>query len=119
MGVGSGALSTEDLDVHSVGNSQTLKETAIIEAENLKAAIEFEMKNSMEFNICIITFRLFTIILLDEASKESLQEMPPRTESELDPVTLHNMYVVKKKKIQRSLYLGNMNFQKRLCRLIG
>lgn len=45
--MGSGAHSTEDLDVHSVGNSQTLKETAIIEAENLKAAIEFEMKNSM------------------------------------------------------------------------
>jgi hypothetical protein len=47
LGVGSGAHSTEDLDVHSVGNSQTLKETSIIEAENLKAAIEFEMKNCM------------------------------------------------------------------------
>jgi hypothetical protein len=28
-----------------------------------------------------------------EAAKESLHEMPPRTESELDPVTLHNLYV--------------------------
>eukprot|EP00026_Physarum_polycephalum_P004296 Phypoly_transcript_04314.p1 GENE.Phypoly_transcript_04314~~Phypoly_transcript_04314.p1 ORF type:complete len:657 (+),score=128.79 Phypoly_transcript_04314:100-2070(+) len=73
LGVGSGAHSPdEDLDVHSVGNSQTLQETAIIEAENLKAAIEFEMKNM-------------------DLAKESLQEMPPRTESELDPVTLHNM----------------------------
>lgn len=74
LGVGSGAHSTDSLDVHSVGNSQTLQETAIIEAENLKAAIEYE--NTVE------------------TAKESLQEMPPRTESELDPVTLHNMYVI-------------------------
>jgi hypothetical protein len=61
LGVGSGTHSPdEDLDVHSVGNSQTLQETAIIEAENLKAAIEFEMKNSMgeipQIIICLIDF---------------------------------------------------------------
>lgn len=47
------------------------RETALVEAFNLKAAIEFTMKNV-------------------EASREALLDMPPRDESELDPVTLHN-----------------------------
>jgi tetratricopeptide repeat protein 30 len=57
--------------VRSVGNSLTLHETALIEAFNLKAAIEYVMKNF-------------------EATKEALTDMPPRSEEELDPVTLHN-----------------------------
>jgi tetratricopeptide repeat protein 30 len=57
--------------VRSVGNTQTLRETALIEAFNLKAAIEFAMKNTA-------------------ASREALLDMPPRNEEELDPVTLHN-----------------------------
>ncbi len=36
---------SDGMEVRSVGNSQTLKETALIEAFNLKAAIEFTMKN--------------------------------------------------------------------------
>ena len=48
-----------------------LKETALIEAFNLKAAIEFQMKNF-------------------EAAREALSDMPPRAEEELDPVSLHN-----------------------------
>ena len=36
---------TEGVDVRSVGNSAVLKETALIEAFNLKAAIEYLMKN--------------------------------------------------------------------------
>jgi tetratricopeptide repeat protein 30 len=47
LGVGSGNQSTDSLDVHSVGNSQTLRETSIIEALNLKAAVEYDLKNSM------------------------------------------------------------------------
>ena len=31
------------------------------------------------------------MILVAEAAKEALQDMPPRPESEIDPVTLHNM----------------------------
>ena len=50
---------TEGLEVRSVGNSQVLKETALIEAFNLKAAIEFIMKNPA-------------------AAKEALTDMPPR-----------------------------------------
>jgi tetratricopeptide repeat protein 30 len=68
LGVGSNA---EGVDVKSVGNTQILKETALIEAFNLKAAIEFVTKNYA-------------------AAKEALLDMPPRSEEELDPVTLHN-----------------------------
>eukprot|EP01064_Diplonema_japonicum_P029697 TRINITY_DN4868_c1_g2_i1.p1 TRINITY_DN4868_c1_g2~~TRINITY_DN4868_c1_g2_i1.p1 ORF type:complete len:674 (+),score=152.41 TRINITY_DN4868_c1_g2_i1:54-2075(+) len=66
---------TEGLDVRSVGNSQTLKDTALVEAFNLKAAIEFMMRNY-------------------KAAKEALTDMPPRTQDELDPVTLHNTALV-------------------------
>lgn len=68
LGVGS---NSEGVEVKSVGNTQTLRETALIEAFNLKAAIEFSMKNS-------------------PAAREALLDMPPRNEEELDPVTLHN-----------------------------
>jgi tetratricopeptide repeat protein 30 len=63
---------TDGIEVRSVGNTQTLKETALVEAFNLKAAIEYIMKNN-------------------EAAQEALTDMPPRSENELDPVTLHNM----------------------------
>ena len=68
LGVGSNA---DGVEVKSVGNTQTLRETALIEAFNLKAAIEFHMKNN-------------------SAAREALLDMPPRNEEELDPVTLHN-----------------------------
>eukprot|EP00760_Papus_ankaliazontas_P011760 PhM_4_TR1501/c0_g1_i1/m.45887/K19683/TTC30, DYF1; tetratricopeptide repeat protein 30 len=72
MSIGS---NTEGLDVRSVGNSQALKETALVEAFNLKSAIEYMMKNVL-------------------AAKEALTDMPPRAEAELDPVTLHNSAIV-------------------------
>jgi len=62
---------TEGVDVRSVGNSMVLKETALVEAFNLKAAIEYLMKNF-------------------EAAQEALSDMPPRSDDELDPVSLHN-----------------------------
>jgi tetratricopeptide repeat protein 30 len=62
---------SDGIEVRSVGNSQTLRETALIEAFNLKADIEYVMKNY-------------------DAAKEALSDMPPRSEEELDPVTLHN-----------------------------
>lgn len=62
---------TDGIEVRSVGNSQTLKETALIEAFNLKAAIEYQLKNY-------------------DAAREALSDMPPRNEDELDPVTLQN-----------------------------
>eukprot|EP00793_Prasinoderma_coloniale_P001550 PRCOL_00003354-RA len=61
----------DGVEVRSVGNSQTLRETALVEAFNLKAAIEYQMRNS-------------------DAIKEALADMPPRADEELDPVTLHN-----------------------------
>ncbi|KAF4657294.1 Tetratricopeptide repeat protein 30A [Perkinsus olseni] len=56
----------------SVGNSNALRDSALIEALNLKFAIELTNDN------------------LDGA-KECLVDMPPRAEAELDPVTLHNI----------------------------
>eukprot|EP00455_Lapot_gusevi_P052587 TRINITY_DN8024_c0_g3_i2.p1 TRINITY_DN8024_c0_g3~~TRINITY_DN8024_c0_g3_i2.p1 ORF type:complete len:689 (+),score=158.90 TRINITY_DN8024_c0_g3_i2:116-2182(+) len=66
---------SEGIEVRSVGNSAVLKETALIEAFNLKAAIEYQVKNL-------------------DAAKEALSDMPPRSEQELDPVTLHNQALI-------------------------
>jgi hypothetical protein len=49
----------EGVEVRSVGNSQVLKETALVEAFNLKAAVEIVMKNNT-------------------AAAEALAHMPPR-----------------------------------------
>ncbi len=38
-------MATEGIEVKSVGNSQTLHETYLVEAFNLKAAIEYHLKN--------------------------------------------------------------------------
>lgn len=38
-------MTTEGIDVHSVGNTLVLHQTALIEAFNLKAAIEYQLKN--------------------------------------------------------------------------
>lgn len=40
-------MTTEGIDVHSVGNTLVLHQTALIEAFNLKAAIEYQLKNCM------------------------------------------------------------------------
>jgi len=63
------------LQARSVGNTAVLRETALIEAFNLKAAIEYVMTNP-------------------EAARDALNDMPPRDESELDAVTLHNQALV-------------------------
>lgn len=64
-------MTTEGVEVRSVGNTKVLHESALIEAFNLKAAIEYQLKNL-------------------EAAREALTDMPPRSEEELDHVTLHN-----------------------------
>jgi tetratricopeptide repeat protein 30 len=61
----------DGIDVRSVGNSSALRDTATIEAFNLRAAVEYRQGHS-------------------EACVETLKDMPPREEGELDPVTLHN-----------------------------
>jgi len=71
LSVGALAEGAGGLQARSVGNTGALKETALVEAFNLKAAIEYMMKNT-------------------EAARDALNDMPPRDESELDAVTLHN-----------------------------
>ena len=51
-------MTTEGIDVRSVGNTLTLHETALVEAFNLKAAIEYQLKNckskfSSAIDICL------------------------------------------------------------------
>ena len=73
-----------------------LHETALIEAFNLKAAIEYQLKNgtipSTPISPAAIHLNiLYAIIPLSEDEAiDALTDMPPRDESELDPVTLHN-----------------------------
>ncbi|CAI5440263.1 unnamed protein product [Caenorhabditis angaria] len=62
---------SEGIDVVFVPNSLALHESALIEAFNLKFAIEYKSKDV-------------------KAANESLTDMPPRNEHDLDPVTLHN-----------------------------
>ncbi|PSN41736.1 Tetratricopeptide repeat protein 30A [Blattella germanica] len=64
-------MTTEGIEVRSVGNTLTLHDTALIEAFNLRAAIEYQLKNF-------------------ESAREALTDIPPRSEEELDAVTLHN-----------------------------
>ncbi|XP_075266117.1 intraflagellar transport protein 70A-like [Convolutriloba macropyga] len=68
-------MATEGLEIRSVGNTLALQETALVEGFNLKAAIEFRLKNN-------------------EGAIEALTDMPPRSEEELDPVTLHNQALI-------------------------
>jgi tetratricopeptide repeat protein 30 len=65
-------MQAETSEVKSVGNTLTLHETALTEVFNLKAAIEYQLKNL-------------------ESAREALNDMPPRHEHELDAVTLHNL----------------------------
>jgi tetratricopeptide repeat protein 30 len=86
LGIGT---NSEGVEVRSVGNTLTLKETALVEAFNMKAAIEYESKN------CTLElWRLNLNIVLVEAAKDSMADMPPRSEGELDAVTLHNMALI-------------------------
>ncbi|ODM96103.1 Tetratricopeptide repeat protein 30A, partial [Orchesella cincta] len=72
MGVG---VTTEGIELPSVGNTLTLHETAFIEAFNLKAAFEFDIQNP-------------------KGAREALTDMPPRNEEELDAITLHNQAIL-------------------------
>ena len=61
-------MTTEGIDVRSVGNTLTLHETALIEAFNLKAAIEYQLKNCKYFlfSVLLSSFvenRLFILYL--------------------------------------------------------
>ncbi|XP_028966345.1 tetratricopeptide repeat protein 30A [Galendromus occidentalis] len=67
-------MATEGIEVH-VRNSAVLRDTALIEAFNLKAAIEFELKNL-------------------SAAKEALTDMPPRAQQDIDAVSLHNQALI-------------------------
>eukprot|EP01084_Bolivina_argentea_P067242 122502_1 len=71
LSVGSGSNLPNGVNIKSVGITHALKQTSLIEAFNLKIAKEYQLKSFKKAN-------------------GSLYGMPPREESELDHVTLHN-----------------------------
>lgn len=52
-------MATEGIEVRSVGNTLTLHSTALIEAFNLKAAIEYQLKNCKHFFYLIYVINIF------------------------------------------------------------
>lgn len=46
-------MTTEGIDIHSVGNTLVLHQTALIEAFNLKAAVEYQLKNCEDIALCL------------------------------------------------------------------
>ncbi|GAB1599298.1 tetratricopeptide repeat protein 30A-like isoform X1 [Argonauta hians] len=68
-------MTTMGLETRSVGNTLVLQKTGLIQAFNLKANIEYQLKNI-------------------KAAREALTDMPPRSEEELDVVTLHNQALI-------------------------
>lgn len=65
----------EGMRATSMANSPALYESCLIEAYNLKAAIDYMLNNMQE-------------------AKDALNDMPPRDDEELDSVTLHNLALV-------------------------
>ncbi len=96
MGVG---VTTEGIELPSVGNTLTLHETAFVEAFNLKAALEFDIQNSKwsshrRFLVSFLEYIRKTFALSARGAREALTDMPPRNEDELDAITLHNQAVL-------------------------
>lgn len=56
LGIG---MTTEGIEVRSVGNTLTLHESALVEAFNLKAAIQFEKNDSK--TKCVCTWLYYSI----------------------------------------------------------
>lgn len=71
----------------AVLNSQNLKESLLIEAYNLKAAVYYSC--AVNLSLLLHTDSLNKKVFVSKAVK-ILGKMPPRLESEVDPVTLHN-----------------------------
>lgn len=65
----------EGVKASSLANSPALYESCLIEAYNLKAAIDYMLGNIQD-------------------AKDALNDMPPRDDEELDSVTLHNFALV-------------------------
>ena len=87
--------------VLSVGNGPVLRDSFLVEAFNLKAAIEFVLASPLH-------------------ARESLLDMPPRDLHELDIITLHNTALLEMernpaenlKKLQFVLEVGGVHFPK-------
>ena len=70
----------------TVGNTLLLQETALVEAFNLKVASD-HLQILATAPQAAIEYTLGD----QKAAREALQDMPPRLDEDLDPVTLHNL----------------------------
>lgn len=92
-----------NLELRSVGNSSSLKESCLIEAHNLKAAIEYELYVHEPAKVLHQYQHNLQLQQANElnnqhdhlqAAMDALTDMPYRTESELDVITLHNQALI-------------------------
>jgi tetratricopeptide repeat protein 30 len=88
-------MQTDGIEVASVGNTIILHDSCLVEAFNLKAAIQYNLKNSKfrfeQIRAKELDFKFNNRFFIDYGAKEALTDMPPRSESEIDPITLHNL----------------------------
>lgn len=88
-------MQTDGIEVASVGNTVVLHESCLVEAFNLKSAIQFNLKNcELIIDFLDLFISRFKHILKVNAAREALTDMPPRTEQELDQTTLHNLGIM-------------------------
>lgn len=89
--------------IASVGNTRDLHESALVEALNLKAAIEFDLGKGTYLEFIKVTSRESRVNssfpkILVESAKKSMTDLPPRNEEELDAISLHNNAILNVKK---------------------
>ena len=95
-------MQTDGIEVASVGNTQVLHESCLVEAFNLKAAIQFNLKkctHTHHYFLSILSISLPLLIFIYciiavMSAREALTDMPPRSEVELDQITLHNLAIM-------------------------
>lgn len=88
--LGIGAQAETEGGARSVGNPPSLALSGLAQSLNLKAAIEYQEGNRMIIGVVYLSLGYFCYFLV-EGAREALIDLPPRSEPELDPVTLHNL----------------------------
>uniref|UniRef100_A0A671P3S9 Tetratricopeptide repeat protein 30 n=1 Tax=Sinocyclocheilus anshuiensis TaxID=1608454 RepID=A0A671P3S9_9TELE len=87
-------MTTEGIDVRSVGNTLVLHETALIEAFNLKAAIEYQLKNCKRLPI-MFTLHNQALMNMDTKPTEGFEKLAfLLQQNPFPPVTFGNLLLL-------------------------
>lgn len=92
--LGIGAQAETEGGARSVGNPPSLALSGLAQSLNLKAAIEYQEGNCTGHRALLACSELSSHVRSQfsvEGAREALIDLPPRSEPELDPVTLHNL----------------------------